>query len=61
MKKYLFAGLLATTLFTPAFAQSRFFAKSPDDPLHGRAVVASMALIVVLRLVRPAVLPTRSM
>ena len=54
MKKYLFAGLLAATLFTPAFAQSKFVADSPADPLHRRVVVASMLLLVVLRLAKPS-------
>ncbi|USX15073.1 hypothetical protein NHH88_04540 [Oxalobacteraceae bacterium OTU3CAMAD1] len=53
MKKYLFAGLLATTLFTPAFAQSKFVAESPEQPIHRRTVVASMALLVVLGLAKP--------
>lgn len=61
MKKYLFAGLLATTLFTPAFAQSKFAAESPEDPLPARAVVASMVLLVVLRLIKPTALPTGAM
>jgi hypothetical protein len=61
MKNYLFAGLMATALFTPAFAQSKFFAESPEDPLHGRAVIASMVLLIVLRLIKPTERPTGAM
>ena len=53
MKKYLFAGLLAATLSAPAFAQSKFIRESPEQPLHRRTVVASMALLVVLGLAKP--------
>jgi hypothetical protein len=52
MKKHLFAGLLAATLFTPAFAQSKYVAESPEQPLHRRTIVASMALLVVLGLAK---------
>ena len=55
MKKYLFAGLLATTLFTPAYGQSKYVAESPEQPVHRGTVVASMALLVVLGLARPRV------
>ncbi|SEO51128.1 hypothetical protein SAMN05428959_10934 [Duganella sp. CF517] len=59
MKKYLFAGLLATTLLSPAFAQGKYAAESPEQPLPRRTVVASMALLIVLglakrRLTRPS-------
>ena len=53
MKKYLLAALLATSLFIPAFAQSKFVAESPEHPVHRRTVVASMAVLVVLGLARP--------
>ena len=48
MKKYVFAGLLAATLFSPAFAQSKFVAESPSEPLHRRSVVlCALALVAV--------------
>ena len=61
MKNYLFAGLMATSLITPAFAQSKFAAESPEDPLHGRAVIGSMVLLVVLRMMKPTERPTGAM
>lgn len=48
MKKYVYAGLLAATLFSPAFAQSKFVAQSPEDPLHRRSIVACAALLVII-------------
>jgi len=61
MKQYLFAGLLASTLFSPAFAQGKFVAESPEQPVHSRTVVASMALLVVLGLAKPRLsMPSRS-
>ena len=61
MKKYLFAGLLAATLFSPAFAQSKFAAESPEQPVHRRTVAAAMVLLVVLGLVRqPLTRPSKT-
>lgn len=48
MKKYVYAGLLAATLFSPAFAQSKFVAQSPEDPLHRRSIVACAVLLVII-------------
>ena len=58
MKKYLFAGLLATTLFSPAFAQSKFVAQSPGEPLHRRSIaLCALALVVVHACTRRSKLP----
>ena len=57
MKKSLFASLLAASLFTPAFGQSTIIADSPDEPLEYPAIVASLALLMVLRLAKPFPLP----
>ena len=50
MKKFVYAGLFATTLAatlaTPAFAQSKFAASSPEDPLHRRSIAICAALLV---------------
>jgi hypothetical protein len=49
MKKYLYAGLLAACLATPAFAANhKLTASSPDEPLHRRTIVLCMALFVGL-------------
>lgn len=53
MKKYLYAGLLAATLSLPALAQSKFVPESPEHPIHLRAVIAGMALLIVLGLAKP--------
>ena len=49
MKKYLYAGLLATTLCAPVFAQNKFVAASPEDPLHRRSVALCIVVLVGLR------------
>lgn len=49
MKNRLVAGLLAACLITPAFASnSKLVAKAPDEPLHRRTIVLTMALFIGL-------------
>ncbi|NGZ82893.1 hypothetical protein [Duganella aceris] len=49
MKKYLTAGLLAACLTAPALAvNSKLIAKSPDEPVHRRAIVLCIAVLVGL-------------
>ncbi|MQA23469.1 hypothetical protein [Rugamonas rivuli] len=49
MKKHLYAGILAITLATPAFAApTAFHPSAPDEPLHRRAVLSCMLLLVGL-------------
>lgn len=53
MKKMLYAGLLAACLSAPAFAASnKFVAQTPDEPMHRRAVLLCMAVIVGLQSLR---------
>jgi len=49
MKKYVFAGLLATTMLAPAFAQSKFVPNSPADPLHRRTIAICAVVLVALQ------------
>jgi hypothetical protein len=49
MKKYVLAGLLATTMLSPAFAQSKFVPNSPADPLHRRTVAICALVLVALQ------------
>jgi hypothetical protein len=49
VKKYLTAGLMAACLTVPAFAGTTTLASSsPDEPVHRRALVLCVALIVGL-------------
>lgn len=49
MKKHLYAGILAITLASPAFAAPTALQPStPDQPLRSRAVLSCMALLVGL-------------
>ncbi|NYE63472.1 hypothetical protein FHW58_004702 [Duganella sp. 1224] len=61
MKKYLTAGLLAACLTAPAFAaNNKFVAQSPEEPLHRRAIVLCMAVMIGLQYLRHLPnLPTR--
>jgi len=60
MKKYIFAGLLAVTLFSPAFSQSKFVAQSPSEPLHRRSIaLCALALVVVHVCARRSKLPDK--
>lgn len=53
MKKTLYAGLLAACLSAPAFAASnKFVAQTPDEPMHRRAVLLCMAVMVGLQSLR---------
>lgn len=52
MKKYLYAALLSATLAAPAFATNKFIARTPDEPLHRRAVLLCMAVVVGLHAYR---------
>lgn len=50
MKKYLTAGLLTACLAAPAFAAtSKLVPQSPEEPLHRRAILLCMAVVVVLQ------------
>jgi hypothetical protein len=50
MKKYLTAGLLTACLAAPAFAATNQVApQSPEEPLHRRAILLCMAVVVVLQ------------
>jgi hypothetical protein len=50
MKKHLYAGLLTACLATPAFAaHSKLTPQSPDEPLHRRAILLCMAVMVGLQ------------
>ncbi|MYN29594.1 hypothetical protein [Duganella levis] len=53
MKKTLYASLLAACLSAPAFAASnKFVAQTPDEPMHRRAVLLCMAVMVGLQSLR---------
>lgn len=53
MKKYLTAGVLAACLTAPAFATTnKFSAQSPDEPLHRRAIVLCMVMMIGLQYLR---------
>ena len=53
MKKYLYAGLLTACLAAPAFAANTKFAPhSPEEPLHRRAVVLCMGVLISLQYLR---------
>lgn len=62
MKKYLTAGLLAACLTAPAFAATnKFNAQSPDEPLHRRAIVLCMVVMIGVQYLRHLpVLPRRT-
>jgi hypothetical protein len=49
VKKYLTVGLLAACLTAPAFAiNTKLTAKSPDEPVHRRAIVLCISVLVGL-------------
>ncbi len=49
MKKYLYASLLAACLTLPAAAAPlKLTTKSPDEPVHRRAIVLCIAVFVGL-------------
>ncbi len=53
MKKYLTAGVLAACLTVPAFAATnKFTAQTPDQPLHRRAIVLCMVVMISLQYLR---------
>lgn len=52
MKKYLTAGILAACLTVPAFAANKLNAQSPDEPLHRRAIVLCMVMMIGLQYLR---------
>lgn len=53
MKKYLYAGLLTACLATPAFAASgKLVPQSPDEPLHRRAILLCIVVVVGLQAYR---------
>lgn len=55
MKKYLYAGVLTACLAAPAFAaNTRFAPTSPEEPLHRRAILLGVAIIVALHALRYA-------
>ncbi|MYM70148.1 hypothetical protein GTP45_25575 [Pseudoduganella sp. FT55W] len=53
MKKYLYAGLLAVSIAGPALAAApKFVPQSPEEPLHRRAILVCMAVVVGLQAYR---------
>lgn len=53
MKKYLYAGLLTACLAAPAFASSHKFAvQSPEEPLHRRAILLCVTVLLALHTLR---------
>lgn len=49
MKKYVYAGLLATCLTAPAMAaHKKLLPQSPEEPLRHRAILLCMAVVVGL-------------
>ena len=53
MKKYLTAGILAACLTAPAFAATnKLVAQSPEEPLHRRAIVLCMVVMIGLQYLR---------
>ena len=50
MKKYVYASLLAVCLSAPALAaDKKFMPQSPDEPLHRRAILLCMLVVVGLQ------------
>jgi hypothetical protein len=49
VKKFLYAGVLATCLATPAFASTKLVIQSPEDPVHRRAVLLCIAVVIALQ------------
>ncbi|WP_156369425.1 hypothetical protein [Duganella sp. Leaf126] len=64
VKHYLHASLLAVSLSTalvaaPAFAQSKYVAESPTEPLHRRTIaLCALALLTVHAVTRSHKFPT---
>jgi hypothetical protein len=55
MKKYLYAGLLTACLAAPAFAtNSKFSPQSPEEPLHRRAILLCVGVVLCLHAMRHA-------
>ena len=55
MKKYLYASILAASLAVPAFAAtSKSATSSPEEPLHRRAVLLGIAIVLGLQALRYA-------
>jgi hypothetical protein len=52
MKKYVSAALLSATLAAPAMAANKFTAQTPEEPLHRRAVLLCVAVVVGLHACR---------
>ncbi|MYM28751.1 hypothetical protein GTP58_10490 [Duganella sp. CY15W] len=53
MKKYLYAGLLAVSLATPALAAAtKLTPQSPDEPLRPRAIILCIAVVIGLNAYR---------
>ena len=49
MKKHLTAAALMACLTLPAFAANKFVAASPEEPLHRRAIVLCVVVLVALQ------------
>ncbi|MHA4869229.1 hypothetical protein ACXZ1M_16170 [Duganella sp. PWIR1] len=52
MKKYAYAALLSATLAAPAMAANKFAAQTPEEPLHRRAILLCVAVVVCLHACR---------
>ncbi|MET0264031.1 MAG: hypothetical protein ABW202_00315 [Duganella sp.] len=60
MKKYLCTGLLAIALCSPALAQNKFVAATPDEPLHYRSILLCVAVLIGLQAyARRSILPRK--
>ncbi|MRW93779.1 hypothetical protein GJ699_27665 [Duganella sp. FT80W] len=61
MKKYFFAGAIAACLAGSAVAaDSKFLAKSPEQPVHHRAILLCVGVLLVLQALKhPPILPNR--
>nr|WP_315252669.1 hypothetical protein [uncultured Duganella sp.] len=55
MKKYLYAGILTACLAAPAFAaNTKFAVNSPEEPLHRRAILLCVVVVLALHALRHA-------
>ena len=53
MKKYLYAGLLTVCLAVPAVAaNSKFMTQTPEEPLHRRAILLGVGVMLALQAFR---------
>ena len=53
MKKYLYLGILAACIAGPVLATAtKFVPQTPEEPLHRRAILVCMAVVVGLQAYR---------